>query len=113
MKELNVLCPVNKLRALTPADVLVVYSGKQGCMCGCRGKYNVNVTHLVEAEKDRGYAYGDGEKNQRMVAKVLRQLQGDARTCIQDGSILYVPRDKMSGSDERSYVVYLCKSSAI
>lgn len=101
------------VQSLNPQDIRVVYSGRQGCMCGCKGKYNVNLIHLAEAEKDRGYAYGDDERNQHMVTKVLRLLQADERTQVQDGCILYVPRAKTESESERSYVAFVCNSKRI
>lgn len=78
----------NPLRAFTVAQVKRVYSGKPGCMCGCLGKY---------------YEPGD-----RMIAKVLRILQADPRTVLEDG-IAYTPRNLLADG-ERSYVVYLSGS---
>jgi len=30
---------VRQIMAVTPAQIVRVYSGKPGCMCGCRGRY--------------------------------------------------------------------------
>lgn len=70
---------------ITTARIDQVYSGKQGCMCGCLGKYF---------------------KSGRMVTKVVNILKADPRTMLQDGYIVYIdfPRAKR---DERSYVLYL------
>ncbi len=75
-----------ELVGLNAAHVEQVYSGKQGCMCGCLGKYYQNPN--------------------RMVNKVLNILKADARLMLQDGYILYIDFPQQD-RDERSYVVYL------
>lgn len=64
-----------QIQNVTVADVLSVYSGKPGCMCGCRGSHRYNPEHRAEGAKRRGYAVDDGDVNARQVAKVLRTLQ--------------------------------------
>ena len=53
-----------------------VYNGKQGCMCGCNGKYTTNPDFQELVGKERGYAVSDDECNVRIVkiiaGKVLR-----------------------------------------
>lgn len=77
-----------ELMSLNRAQVEQVYSGKQGCMCGCLGKY---------------YKSPD-----RMVNKVLNLLKADSRLMLQAGYILYIDFPQR-GRDERNYVVYLHK----
>ena len=74
-----------QLAAITPAQVERVYSGRQGCMCGCLGKYSEDA---------------------RNVKRILNILKSDTRTQIQDGYILYTDFDKVRDG-ERNYVVYL------
>ncbi len=93
MNEITPLT-IEQLAAITPSNVERVYSGKQGCMCGCLGEY-----------------YSSG----RMVTKVLNILKADPRVRLQDGYILHIAHDLMrkgnycNGHDraERNYVVYL------
>ena len=94
------------LQKITTDDVLKVYSGKLGCMCGCLGRYYVTAERREEAGKKRGYTYEDRDVSRKMVNKVLRLLQADERTAIQDGYIVHIPRERMK-DNERSYVVYL------
>jgi len=75
-----------ELIGLNNAHVEQVYSGKQGCMCGCLGKYYTNPN--------------------RMVTKVLNLLKADPRLMLQDGYILYIDFPQQD-RDERNYVVYL------
>jgi hypothetical protein len=98
------------IASLTFEDVRSVYSGKQGCMCGCRGKHRYNPKHLVEASEDRGYDISKEEINLLQVKKVLNFLKADPRTCVQDGYILYIPKHQ---EPIRNYCVYLCKSKMI
>lgn len=81
-----------KLQNVTAADVAQVYSGKQGCMCGCKGKY-----------------FDSG----KMIAKVLNILKSDARTVASEGmgadcgSIIHIDDKLVQRDSERNYVVYL------
>ncbi len=79
-----------ELIGLCNAHVEQVYSGKQGCMCGCLGKYYMSPSP--------------------MVTKVLRLLKADSRLMLQDGYILYIDFPQQ-GENERSYVAYLHEHS--
>ncbi len=98
------------IASVTPDMVREVYSGKQGCMCGCNGKYSVNPAHKKEADEERGYEQPSTARHMVMIKKVLGILQAHPETMIDDGYIIYVPRHV---GEERNYVVYLCKSAAI
>lgn len=76
------------LQAITAADVEREYSGRQGCMCGCIGRYY---------------------KSGAMVSKVLNILKADADTMLQDGYILFTDDKVIRASSRRNYVVYLKK----
>lgn len=53
-------------------NVLSVYSGRQGCACGCRGKYTYNPAFLSEASKDRGYPITeDDNQNPRSLRAIV------------------------------------------
>jgi hypothetical protein len=97
------------LRRFTVAHIKQVYSGKQGCMCGCLGKYSVNPAFKAQVDRERGYATNGGS-GLRMVAKVLRILQADPRTVIEDG-IAFIP-DSLLADTERAYVAYLAAEVA-
>ncbi len=75
----------NAVFTLTPDKIERVYSGRQGCMCGCLGEY-----------------FSD----QRNVTRILNILKNDKRTMLQDGYILYIDDQKI-GDRERNYVAYL------
>lgn len=97
------------LQKITVDDVLKVYSGKLGCMCGCLGRYYVTAERRAEVEKRRGYTLEERDISRKMVNKVLRLLQADPRTIIHSGDIVCIPRNLMK-EGERSYVVYLATS---
>jgi hypothetical protein len=67
---------------ITTDQVERVYSGRQGCMCGCLGTYS---------------------SNPRQVKRVLSILKNDPRAEMQDGYILHRGYQR----DERNYVVFL------
>jgi hypothetical protein len=66
------------IQTLTPADVLSVYSGKNGrCCCGCSGKHSYNSASIAEATEHRGYAVTSDEVNDRQITRVLRLIQAE------------------------------------
>lgn len=56
------------------ANVLMVYTGKQGCMCGCNGKYRYPKANRELGHTQRGYPLNDDEVNEGTVTRVLNQL---------------------------------------
>ncbi len=89
-------------------DVVAVYSGKDGCRCGCIGKYYYAKQHQAEGGKERGYPVSDDEVNDRMVAKVVARINQEIvdsnfiNGVVIDGYIYDLPI-----SDTRSYTAYL------
>lgn len=71
MQEITAI-PVGELKV---EDVAVVYSGRPGCGCGCRGKYWVNPAWLAQATKRRGYEYAPEEISLQQVRRVLGIIQ--------------------------------------
>lgn len=61
---------------LDVSKVAKVYSGKIGCMCGCKGKYSYN----------EGVAHEDwqGEVNVRTVKMFTRQVMSDPAVQYED-----------------------------
>jgi hypothetical protein len=97
------------ITSLTPADVMKVYSGRDGaCTCGCAGTYRVSSLHRAAADADRGYAHDDADVNDRQVAKVLRVFQTAASADIDtvaDGHFALV-------LDNRLYMLMLAPKAA-
>jgi hypothetical protein len=54
--------------------VMTSYTGKQGCMCGCRGVYKVASKHLAQANQSRGYDYADQDVSDRSVKMAVNKL---------------------------------------
>ena len=82
-------------------DVFLVYSGKSGCMCGCRGKYYVARQHKLFADKKRGYDYEEKEISDMMVKRIYNLLVNNPDVCFDpDNKALYYDDNK------RNYVAY-------
>ena len=52
------------IQEITPSQIVRAYSGKVGCMCGCKGKY-----YTFDANGT------DGAVNPGMVTRILRTIQ--------------------------------------
>ena len=74
----------------TLANVQKVYSGKPGCMCGCRGKYSY-ATGCAESEYD--------VVNERSVKILFNKVMNHPECKIEDG-VAYVD------TGTRNLVVY-------
>ena len=75
-----------------------VYSGKDGCACGCNGKHYYTSADRVAAGADRGYDVSDSEVSDRMVTRVIKTLlehpsyieSGDNNFSLVLGGRLYI-----------------------
>ena len=65
--------------------VIKVYSGRQGCMCGCRGRYSYASAFQQQASVERGYAVEHEEVNDRSVKIIVGKLNRNPDTKIEDG----------------------------
>ena len=63
-------------------NVYKVYSGKQGCMCGCKGKYSYTAAGAVEHSP--GYDVTDSI-NERSVKIITTKVLKNPLTEIKDG----------------------------
>jgi hypothetical protein len=66
-------------------QVTKVYSGKQGCMCGCKGKYSYTAEGAVS--DNPGYDVSDSV-NERSVKVVLGKLLRNSNTRQEDGMLV-------------------------
>jgi len=57
------------------SKVRLVYVGKPGCMCGCRGQYFTTPQYAAEVAEARGYALEEQEVNEVEVAHVLSLME--------------------------------------
>ena len=55
-------------------NVLKVYSGKNGCMCGCNGTYSYATAHQAAGGKDRGYEVSDDELNDNKIKRMVNKF---------------------------------------
>ena len=60
---------------VTSDQVQLVYSGKPGCGCGCRGKYWVHPLMVPQATACRGYPYEAEDVSLVQVRRVLSIMQ--------------------------------------
>ena len=95
------------VQSITPSAVQSVYSGRAGCMCGCRGRHRYNPRHVEEAEADRGYEIDADEVSSRSCSIVLGKIKRAPGACVQDGSILYLE------TEDRCLAVYLTDAAVL
>lgn len=77
----------------TRQNVVKVYSGKPGCMCGCRG----NWTYSENAKSDCGY---EPTRNERVVSRIYNAVMSNPdRITDVDAGCVYV-------NGNRNMVVY-------
>ena len=84
---------------ITPDDVGDVYTGKPGCMCGCRGNYWSHPAHA-------GDSGGPHKPSLKMVHKVLNHLKANAAEVEADPNGGIFSHETPS----RNIVLYLKKS---
>lgn len=88
--------------------VLCVYTGKQGCMCGCKGTYRYTALTRAEAGKRRGYEVSDGEVNESVVSRVINKVRAAENVEVADGfgdEQLYIVDDPETGRRVALYVI--------
>ena len=85
------------IQEITPSQIVRVYSGKLGCMCGCKGKYYTSVADGTYSAVNPG-----------MVTRVLRAIQAAPPEAIEvnvESDCFFISWVKWAGL--RQYVVYL------
>lgn len=73
-------------------QVYKVYSGKMGCMCGCRGKYSYTAKGAVE--QSPGYDVSDAV-NERSVKIIMGKLLRNPNTKQEDGMLVLEQNDRV------------------
>lgn len=100
------------LSMLDSRTVYTAYTGRTGCMCGCRGNYAYCTEHVAEAGKLRGYSLGSEEISDRKVngrTKKLRALitSGDfSELFVDDTKCGYVCVQHGQHGNERVLAVF-------
>lgn len=97
------------IASIKPTDVFRVYYGRQGCMCGCRGKYRAHPENAAYAAEEQGYPISEDEISARSVTRILNKLKADPRCKLQSGYILVVDDDEKN----RTHVAYIMKNKAL
>jgi hypothetical protein len=74
-------------------NVYKVYSGKQGCMCGCKGKYSYTAKGAVEHSPGYDVTDSINERSVKIIStKVFKHadkiVEGDMAYVEQNGRIL-------------------------
>ena len=89
------------LDAFTAETVEAVYSGRPGCMCGCRGNYRYASKRAALASERRGYEVDVSDAQITRVIKTLRAAPA--------GSLEFGERYVAAKINGRVYVAYLPK----
>lgn len=84
---------------IDPDKVIKVYSGKLGCMCGCKGKWTYSSKYREFGAAQRGYPVLDEDVNDRTVKIIVGKLNRNADTKWDDGIAYY-------DSDTRTLAAY-------
>lgn len=71
------------------ANVMSVYSGRPGCMCGCRGNHRYARAHRDLAGRDRGYPVLDEDVSDRSVARIFNLFLAHRDDAEIDGNHAY------------------------
>ena len=87
-------------------DIVKVYNGKIGCMCGCLGKYKTTPSFRGLVEEQRGYPVDDDEVNERSVKIIAKKVLSNPSAVFED-NYAYV-EDRVR---RRIQVVYFKKES--
>jgi hypothetical protein len=85
-------------------DILAVYAGTRGCMCGCNGKYSYTEKHRKTAGERRGHAIDDDEISERDVTRILSRILASSKVEVMQG----MGREIIYSVDEgnRTYAIY-------
>jgi len=73
-------------------NVYKVYSGKRGCMCGCRGKYSYTAKGAVE--NSPGYDVTESI-NERSVKIITTKLLRNSNTKQEDDMLVLEQNDRI------------------
>lgn len=91
MKALKkIIDTMRRFEAVDKSAIIKVYSGRQGCACGCRGKYTYATEHRQFGSKERGYEVTADECNDATVTllrnKMIRAMQSGDCEVVCDGT---------------------------
>lgn len=92
-------------------DIMRTYSGKQGCACGCLGKYATASKHLEAANADMGYDQSDDVNDRSVkltITKMIKLLkENDVSWFHADDEMIAI-----NTKGRRSYTAYFAVDAA-
>lgn len=98
--------------SLGVADVLKVYAGRPGCMCGCKGAYRVTEASRAEASAG-GLIFDDDEVDDAFVARTLGKIQTGTLPLEGAPPLLRYSKASEAGAwhvdDDLRYVIARCR----
>jgi len=75
------------------SNITRVYNGKANrCMCGCSGKYTTHSKFRELVGKERGYAVGDDEINDRSVKIIAAKVLSNPNR-VEEGNYVFVEQN--------------------
>jgi hypothetical protein len=89
-------------------DVVSVYSGKPGCMCGCLGIYKYSSIHQEYASENRGYKVEESEISDIAVKRMFNKFAKNLDQVKQYKGIDYI---YFIDTDTRTNVIYFKKTN--
>lgn len=75
MTTFTSLQALQKLNRLSPEDILYVYTGREGCRCGCNGIYRYSSSLKDQGKRLRGYDFDPKDINDRHIRSSLKSAQ--------------------------------------
>lgn len=94
---------MKNILSVTKNDVTSAYSGRPGCMCGCKGKHSYHPKYRIASGQRRGYKVSDDEVSLRSISYTLNKLQ---RFAIAGGEVDYGDNYAYAEINGRAYAVY-------
>ena len=77
------------------SNIVKTYSGKIGCMCGCRGKYS----YTADGAKNYGPGYNvDSSVNERSVKIIAKKVLTDPRADRTESTEYVYVEDRAKGT---------------
>ncbi|MGV0985104.1 MAG: hypothetical protein ACOYB2_11145 [Limnohabitans sp.] len=94
---------------LTVDGVVKTYRGKDGCWCGCRGRWSYTPASAEQGSKDRGYEVLAEDVSETRVRNVVTFLKAHAGEVKFDetSKVLYVTEDGARDRDRRAVAAYV------
>lgn len=88
---------------LDKTTVISVYSGRHGCMCGCKGKYSYASRVKNDGLKLRGYAFDGSDISDANITRVVNFINDNVEGAVEEDGYVVVE------TPTRVYVAYLTR----